>query len=233
MKYIFGSGEVDVKTTVENVHRRSHMTYSKWLSYCLFKLFSIGLAFFFFSLSVSNNRNPSAHERYVARFRYLSHFTIPIILINGTQNLQFIFILDHKNHFVSSKCRNDNKRVYCAHTHTHKHIYTSFQHTATFSLISQTYTDILHIYMFKWKLWIFAQSVYSFDVANDDDLFAFNVVDVTQTFCLLATRSHTQQKRTSLFNTGIIQTQKPRCDSVLYRDRDMTWYETQFDCIFI
>lgn len=53
--------------------------------------------------------------------------------------------------------------------------------------------------MFKRKLWIFAQSVYSFDVANDADLFAFNVVDVAQTFCLLATRSHIKtEKNTSI-----------------------------------
>lgn len=147
MKYIFGSGEVDVKTTVENVHRRSHMTYSKWLSYCLFKLFSIGLAFFFFSLSVSNNRHPSAHERYVARFRYLSHFTIPIILINGTQNLQFIFILDHKNHFVSSKCRNDNKRVYCAHTHSQTHLYIFSTHCHILIDITDIHRHFTYIYV--------------------------------------------------------------------------------------
>lgn len=87
----------------------------------------------FFSLSVSCNVYIQTHT-HTHTVSLSAALTIPIILINGTQNLQFIFILDHKNHFVSSKCRNDNS----THTHTHIHIHIDMQ---TYSLCSNEIVD--------------------------------------------------------------------------------------------
>lgn len=52
---------------------------------CLFKTFSLG----FQSCT------------YIQTYVHTDIHTLPIILLNGTRIIQFIFILDHKNHFVS------------------------------------------------------------------------------------------------------------------------------------